>query len=507
MKGSGPAGPGLPETVDATAVLDACPEALVFVASDGSVRYWNAAAERLTGLGHAAACGKHWLDAGLIPKGEEANNAEFLLKALAGQDGVGLEFRSSSAPNSQLHLKAVAEPVRRDGGVVGVVISLRDISEQRRLEESLRIAQRQESVGKLATGLAHDFNNVLTVVKGYCELIVSQGELPTDAAKQLRGIATAAERGATLTRQLLTFSRRLALEVRPLDLNEVVGNFSQMLRRLLRENIAVEFKFAPQLPPVEVDLGLLEQILSSMVLHGGDAMPAGGRLIVQTAKEKTGPHTAQVCLAVKDTGRSLEKAALARLVEPAKEASISEHVPRMGLQIAAEAAAQMKGRLEATSQPGDGTTLKLYLPTSKKRLEDAAQVTPVQKSRGGKETILVVEDEPSIRELARAILSGYGYRVLEAGSGEEAMALWAKEGEKVDLLFTDIVMPGAITGRILAQNLEALKPGLKVIYTTGYSLDLLHSNLALRAGVNLLPKPYRASALAQAVRASLDAGR
>jgi CheY-like chemotaxis protein len=286
-----------------------------------------------------------------------------------------------------------------------------------------------------------------------------------------------------------------------------------MLRRLVGENIILQFRFMPSLPAIEADLGMLEQAISNLVLHARESMPAGGPLMIETglsqfdeaaAKQHPERQTGKfVCLGISDTGPGLDAAALARILEPPLGHD-PEAPPRLGLHIANGVVKQAHGWIEVQSQLGKGTTFKVYWPAATQKAETLEGVAPQEPVRGGAETILVVEDEPSIRELAKAILLGYGYSVCDAGSGEEALSVFAQQGGRIDLLFTDMVMPGQLTGRMLAERLEAQKPSLKVLYTTGYSLDLVQSNIALKPGFNLLSKPYSSASLAQAVRRTLD---
>jgi signal transduction histidine kinase/CheY-like chemotaxis protein len=401
----------------------------------------------------------------------------------------------------------------RNGQLAGVQLELRDASATARLREELRLSQKLAAVGTLAAGLAHDFNNVLTVVKGYSDMLGVSPQVLATAQKYLRQIATACERGAHLTRQLLTFSRRRLVELRPLDLNEAVANISPMLRRLVGENIVLQFNFTPGLPAIEADLGMVEQVLSNLVIHGRQMMPAGGTLRVETGlahasqlgpPPDVGPQTGPyVWLSVTDTSGGLERQATSQLLETPPGVDL-ERPPRLGLHIANSVSRQLGGWMEIVDIPGEGTSLKLCLPASERKAGALAQVAQPEPVKGGTETILVVEDEPSLRELAKAILVNYGYRVLEAGTGEEAVQVWEQHAQEIQLLFTDIVMPGSMTGRVLAEVLAARQPGLRIVYTTGYSPDLVLPGPAARLGINLLPKPYGAWSLGQAVRRALD---
>jgi signal transduction histidine kinase len=393
-----------------------------------------------------------------------------------------------------------------------VLAGFTDVTQERYLREKLRLSQKLEAVGRLASGLAHDYNNVLTVIKGYSEVMLLNPAVPPDVGRQIRSMATAAERGAQLTRQLLTFSRRQTLQFRPLDLNEVVSNITQMLRRLVGENVGLQLKYAPNLPTVCGDLGMLEQVISNLVLHARDQMGGGGQLRIATevlcsdtktvAAQDVGSGT-WVCLSLTDSGPGMDEPTRARLFEPMASVPGTEYYPRLGIHIANAVVQQHQGRIEVVSAPDKGTTFRVLLPASAEGLRRAEEGGS-ERPPGGTETVLVVEDEPSIRELMRSILAGYGYEVLEAGSGPEAQAVWQQQAHRIAMLFTDVVMPGGMTGIALAQRLQESKPGLKVLFTTGYSIDLVQAGVPLRAGVNLLPKPFSASSLLVAVRRCLD---
>jgi len=513
MSNADAARPLLPAGVSAEDLLDAAPEGMLALSPSGHLLYLNRRAAELTGLSGAQAVGRHFLALGVFAGAAAETLSEAMLRALRGEPAGRLELEVARPDQSRLTVDLWAEALRKEGALAGVQVRLSDATERKRLEEQLRLSQRLEAVGRLATGLAHDFNNVLTVVKGYSEVMLMNPRQPPNVVKQLRSMAAACERGANLSRQLLTFSRRRTVEQKALDLNEALSSVTQMLRRLVGENVTLQFRFTPSLPAIQADLGMLEQAISNLVLHARESMPAGGPLMIETGLSEFDEAAAQqrperrsgkfLCLSISDSGPGLDAARLARLFEP-PPGHDPEAPPRLGLHIANVVVKQAHGWIEAQSELGKGTTFRVYWPAAAQEAEAIEGTAPPEPARGGAERILVVEDEPSIRELAKAVLSGYGYDVCDAGTGDEALAVWAKEGGRFDLLFTDMVMPGQLTGRMLAERLEAQKPGLKVLYTTGYSLDLVQSNIALKPGFNLLPKPYSSVSLAQAVRRTLD---
>ena len=389
-----------------------------------------------------------------------------------------------------------------------------DVTERQNLEAQLRQAQKMESVGQLAGGIAHDFNNILTVIQGHTSLLGMTGKLSDDAKESTQQIALAAERAANLTRQLLTFSRRQIIQPKNLDLNEVVSNMTKMLRRLLGEDITLQVNYTPALPLVHADPGMMEQILLNLSVNARDAMPKGGRLFVDTsivtvdkAYVEQIPEAVPgeyICLAVKDTGAGIPPQTLPRIFEPFFTTKDVGKGTGLGLATVYGIVQQHKGWVKVASTVGKGTVFQIFLPTIKdKNVAQESQLAE-PKIRGGNETILVVEDEAPLRMLVRSFLERYGYKVIEAVSGAAAISLWDQHKDKIQLLLTDMVMPHGISGRELAERLLAERPTLKVIYSSGYSLAVVGTDMVLQEGINFLQKPYHPRKLAQAVRDCLD---
>jgi PAS domain S-box-containing protein len=390
-----------------------------------------------------------------------------------------------------------------------------DITERINLETQLRHAQKLESIGQLAAGVAHDFNNILTIIQGHADLLVAGCEPTHRSAEPLKQISAAAKRGASLTRQLLTFSRRQVIQPKILDLNSILGNMTQMVHRLLGEDISLESNYTPGLPSIEADAGMVEQVLLNLAVNSRDAMPKGGRLIVSTSpmdidqayvdqhpESRTGKF---VCVTVMDTGCGMPPETLSRVFEPFFTTKEVGKGTGLGLATVYGIVKQHQGWIDVSSQVGIGTTFKIYLPAHTEMAEAIDDNGPDRKrTRGGHETILLVEDEPVLRELARMILQDYDYRVLEAGNGVEALQVWDQQEGKIDLLLTDMVMPEGMNGRELAEKLKIRSPGLKVIYTSGYSFDAIGNEAAL-GDARFLQKPYPPPQLAQTVRECLDA--
>ncbi|MBI3853129.1 MAG: response regulator [Verrucomicrobia bacterium] len=387
--------------------------------------------------------------------------------------------------------------------------------ERKQLEEQLRQSQKMEAVGQLAGGVAHDFNNLLTIIEGYTELLSAEPNLADGMKEKLHEVAAAAERAAGLTRQLLTFSRKQVIQPKALNLNEVIEGMGKMLRRIIGEDVDLQFHQAPRLPRVLADAGMIEQVILNLAINARDAMPNGGRLIIRTASARIDAvnlldHSESrpgefVCLSVRDTGCGMTPEILAHIFEPFFTTKGVGQGTGLGLATVYGIVRQHQGWVEVASQVGQGTSFKVYLPCAAEQDADTEPVAVSPKPRGGTETILLVEDETTVRNLVAGILKRNGYQVLEAASGVAALALWAEHQAQIDLLLTDIVMPEGLNGPVLAKELTAQKPNLRVLYTSGYSVKVEDTAFVLKEGTNFLQKPYQPNRLLQAVRKSLDA--
>jgi len=400
------------------------------------------------------------------------------------------------------------------GQICGMVGIGRDVTERKQLEEQLRQSQKMEAFGQLAGGVAHDFNNLLTVILGHIALLQLQESLNPDQAAGLVEIAKAAERAANLTRQLLTFSRRQLFQPKPLDLNEVVANTSKMLQRLIGEHIGLETHFAPGGAPVMADRTMLEQILINLAVNSRDAMPKGGRLIIQTAaiviseadvqaNPKARPG-AFIRLKVIDTGCGIAPKEMERIFEPFFTTKEVGKGTGLGLATIFGIVAQHRGWIEVESKLNSGTAFHIYLPRLAESEKSQTEFSRAPEVRGGNETILLVEDEAPVRSLARTLLERKGYHVIEADSGLSALQIWQQHRDAIDLLLTDMVMPEGVSGRELAERLCSEKPGLKVVYCSGYTDDMLGENSPLRNNPNFLEKPFNSHKLLKQVRDCLD---
>jgi PAS domain S-box-containing protein len=393
----------------------------------------------------------------------------------------------------------------------GIVI---DITERKQLEEQLRQSQKMEAIGQLAGGMAHDFNNILTVTHGHALLLLGEKGLSKSAKESAQQIAQAAERAAGLTRPLLAFSRQQVMQFRRLDLNEVLNGMTMMLGRILGEDIALQIKYWPQPAMVQADASMIEQVLLNLAVNAREAMPKGGQLAIDASITDLNPNRPAshpeagagqfVCLRVVDNGGGISPENLRRIFEPFFTTKEAGKRTGLGLATVYGIVKQHQGWVEAESEPGKGATFRIYLPVSKEQ-DGSPEKRPVKPSvRGGTETILVVEDEAPVRELVCKILTGYGYKVLPAPSGVKALELWRRSKGKIDLLLTDLVLPDQLNGRELAEKLRKSRAKLKVIFSSGYSPDVVGKDFVLQRGQHFLQKPYDLHKLALTVRNCLD---
>jgi len=405
--------------------------------------------------------------------------------------------------------------VHGPGGVLLAIEGIaRDITERKHLEEQFRQAQKMEAIGRLAGGVAHDFNNLLTVINGYSAQTLSELKKTDPLFEDIEEILKAGERAATLTRQLLAFSRRQVLKPETFDLNEVVADMDRMLRRMLGEDVELITVLAPALDPVHTDRGQIEQVIMNLVVNARDAMPSGGKLIIETAMANVDESYAQqhrsvvpgryVMFAVSDSGLGMDEATQARIFEPFFTTKPLGQGTGLGLSTVYGIVQQSGGSVWVYSELGKGTTFKIYLPRAAHRAGTAEELHRPLKPAGGSETILVVEDDPSVAKLIRAVLQSNGYRVLEARSAEEALALVETSGDSIQLLVTDIVMP-QINGWELKQRLTASRPRLRVLFMSGYTDNAIVQHGLLDPQTPFLQKPFTPTALVAKIREVLDA--
>jgi two-component system cell cycle sensor histidine kinase/response regulator CckA len=430
------------------------------------------------------------------------------------------EYRVRFADGEVRWLFGSAVPERQTDGSTLWHGFITDMTEHKRaeqarakLEEQLRQAQKMESIGQLAGGVAHDFNNLLTTVGAFVEL--AQEELPPNAQVRdyLEGVLAATSRGAALTQQLLAFARKKIVQPQEADLNAIIGRMAQMIGRLVGEHIEFALELSPELGSVKVDVGSIEQVIMNLIVNARDAMPNGGKLTLQTrnivldAREAASRGDvaagAYVRLAVTDTGTGMSPEVKARLFEPFFTTKAPGAGTGLGLAMCHGIVKQAGGTISVNSERGAGTTFFVDLPRRLDAPLPLRREAAFMSARTGHETVLLVEDEPMILRVARAALERLGYRVLCANNGLEALELARATTEHIALLVTDVVMP-KLGGSELAARLSELRPGIKVIYTSGYAENALATQGVLRERVNFIQKPYALAALSQRVREVLD---
>jgi PAS domain S-box-containing protein len=414
---------------------------------------------------------------------------------------------------SEVNLEVTDSFIEVQGRPLLLLSLFRDVTTQHRLEEQLRQSQKMEAIGQLAGGVAHDFNNILTVIHGHASLLLAAG-LEDNGARSAHQITQAAERAAGLTRQLLTFSRRQLIQPKKLDMNKIVGKMTEMLGRLLGEDIMLKLNYAQSPAFVEADAGMMEQVLLNLAVNARDAMPRGGELsvrisIVEINEDHVSRHLEArpgcfVCVSKSDTGCGIPAENLPRIFEPFFTTKEIGKGTGLGLATVYGIVKQHQGWIEVESVVGKGTTFRIYIPYVGKALAEGEKPATQFLVRGGAETILLVEDETPVRELVAGILQNYGYHILQAATGAEAIKVWRNNKDKVALLLTDLIMPGGMNGRELAQTLWAERPGLKVVFTSGYSADIVGKDFKLESDTNFLQKPYHPHTLALNVRRCLD---
>jgi two-component system cell cycle sensor histidine kinase/response regulator CckA len=399
------------------------------------------------------------------------------------------------------------------GGQPHALLLVQDVSERLLLERQLLQAQKMEGIGQLAAGVAHDFNNILTVIQGHSGMIEIRLPAEDPCAKSIHQVMLAAKRAATLVRQLLIFSRKQVTQFRDIDLNETLANSLAMMERLTGEQIQLDFQPGENLPAIHADDSMIEQVVMNLSVNARDAMPAGGKIHVTTALvtvhraanplDPQNRHGEFVCLTFTDTGCGMNTEILGRIFEPFFTTKSPGKGTGLGLATVLSIVRQHEGWLEVESQPNQGTTFKLYFQTSQ---QPAVKQSTIDEGelKSGRETILVAEDEDPLREMIAELLEYQGYKVLTARSGRHALEVWQASNQEIDLLVTDMIMPEGILGIELAELLLIQKPGLKVIFTSGYSPDMAGKNISLVEGINFMPKPYSIGKMAQLVRQCLD---
>ena len=450
---------------------------------------------------------------GIFWNPEEAAKLVAQCKLQGRLDGVDAEWKRKGGKPITVRLSGRAVS-NGPGSLAYLEVIAEDVTQRRTLEEQLRQSQKMEAVGRLAGGVAHDFNNLLNLIIGYAALLLDSTAPGDPARNRVEQIDKAAQRAASLTRQLLAFSRKQVLEPKVLNVNSIVEELDKMLRRLIGEHIDLVTVLSPFLGRVKADPSQIEQVIMNLAVNARDAMPRGGKLIIETANVyldeayahkhaglQPGPY---VMLAVRDVGSGMNQETVSHIFEPFFTTKPKGKGTGLGLAMVYGVVVQSGGHVAVESKVGKGSSFKVYLP----RVESVvpAEALPPAEALKGSETILLVEDEEPVRRLASEILQASGYTILEASGGLDALQVCETYSGGIQLMVTDVVMPG-MSGRELADELSSVRSEMKVLYVSGYTEDAIGEYGVLEEGVNFLQKPFRPSDLARKVRDVLDAVR
>jgi PAS domain S-box-containing protein len=493
-----------------TSAVEQAAESIMVTDPAGTIVYVNPAFERVTGHSSAEVIGR---TPQLLNSGQQPREfyADLWRTILAGEVWHGEIVNRRKDGTLYTERQSIA-PVRNTGGQITHYVSIgQDVSASKELEAQLRQSTKMEAVGRLAGGIAHDFNNLLTLILSYSNLLVQGLPKGSPVRRYAEAIETASEQAAALTRQLLTFSRKQIVNPRVLDMNLVVSNLGKMIERLIGEDIDLRVRLVPEPALVEADPGQLDQVIMNLAVNARDAMPRGGRLLVETATVELDDEYASrhvgttpgrhVMLAVADTGIGMDAETLSHIFEPFFTTKGPGQGSGLGLSTVFGIVKQSGGNIEVQSESGMGTTFRIYLPRVETPPEGDAAAAPSAPAPAGSETVLVVEDASGVRELAAEILTRQGYRVLEARDGAEALGVVERHSGPIHLLLTDVVMPG-LTGPELAQQARRSRPRIRVLYMSGYTASA--HEILQASGSALLEKPFSPDGLAQKVREVLD---
>lgn len=485
-------------------MISTLPQGRIIEVNDATLRLWE--------YDRSEVIGKTTSDLGIWVNPEERAAVIQRVTQTGSIREEKVAFRSKSGRTRQVRISA--EIIQSENELCLLSI-IRDITEQEALELQLRQSQKMEAVGRLSGGVAHDFNNLLGVIIGYTEFLQEQFEETNPLRKSIDEVLKAGRRAAALTRQLLAFSRQQVLDPKVLDLNVVVPDMEKMLRRLIREDIELVTTLDPELGKVKADQGQIEQVIMNLVVNAKDAMPQGGKLTIKTGNFimeesfvrqfpypiKAGPY---ICITVTDTGIGMDAETRSRAFEPFFTTKEKGMGTGLGLSMVYGIVKQSGGYITVESSPGAGATFNIYLPRSEDVAEPSAAPSETVHAAGGHETILLVEDEDSLRSLTRHTLESSGYRVLEASDGTSALEISMRHRDAIDLLLTDIVMPG-MNGRALAQEMVRQRPEIKVVYMSGYTGQTYSDESPINPGSFFLAKPFSRQVLTAKIREALDA--
>lgn len=510
-------------------IMETSPVGIVVADRTGKINFANLQAEKILGLARGliaqnAKSVLDWLLTDLEGKPLSGQTSSLRQVLESGQPVHDACFTIEPDPHGgaetsyhgRLLLSVNAAPLYDAAGKIdGLVVTVEDITARLAMEAQLRQSQKMESVGQLAAGVAHDINNILTIIQGHTGLLLNSGSLNADAVKSLKQISAASDRAAGFIRHLLMFSRKQVYRTKILDLNAVLQNLEYMLPRMLGEHIVLAIHCGAGLPRIAADTAMIEQIVMNLAINARDAMPKGGKLLIETAvAETTASYVQQhpeartglfVRLTVTDTGCGMEPSVMQRIFEPFFTTKEVGRGTGLGLATVYGIVKQHNGWITVQSQVGVGTTFKVFIPAAGETARSSDDSTSQSDTvLGGRETILLVEDESDLLGLLREVLEQYRYHVLTASSGAEALQVWEEQHGRVDVLLTDMVMPGGMTGGDLAAELKRRKPDLKIIYASGYTSAFEGRDFS-QDDASFLAKPYQPQQVAQLVREILDA--
>ena len=490
-------------------LIQASPLAIVTTDLSGTVSEWNVAAERMFGWFAGDVLGR---PIPIVPV-EQLEDDMRRLSASGEHSFTGYETRCARKDGSLVDVYVSTAALRGVGGMLGTVWVIADVTERKMMEEQLRQAQKMDAVGQLAGGVAHDFNNLLTVITSYGQFLINALPEQDPRRSDAHQITQAAARAASLTRQLLAFSRRQVLQPQVLDLNEVIGDMERLLRRVISEDIALVTQFESAIGAVRADRGQIEQVVMNLVVNARDAMPNGGVLAISTrvayldtayARRHAGVNPGKhVVFAVRDTGVGMDAATQQRIFEPFFTTKVKGKGTGLGLSTVSGIVRQSGGHIDVRSAPGRGTTFEIILPQVAATVPPKAEHVMHKALPRGTETVLVVEDEDAVRLIVRRVLRDQGYEILEARDGNEALRVCAQKGDAIDLVLSDVIMPG-MGGRELSRALAASRPGLPILFMSGYNDDGELAGSGADLGTGVLAKPFTAETLATQVREALD---
>jgi len=493
-------------------IIDSSEDAILSKDLNGIITSWNKGAERIYGYAPEEVIGKH---ISILTPGDRPDEVQKILQKVA--EGESIEHYESvrvAKDGRQLDVSISVSPLRdAKDDVIGASAIARDITAQKRAEGQLHQSQKMEAIGRLAGGVAHDFNNILAIISACTEFLRDRIDRAAESSQYVENIRKSIERGSSLTRQLLTFSRSSVIQPRVLDLNERLKDVSKLLRPLMGDDVEILIVSKAPAAVVEADPTQLDQIVLNLAVNARDAMPRGGKFILETRAENfddtfTEQHQNMspgkyVLLAVSDTGSGMDEATVSRIFEPFFTTKEMGKGTGLGLATVYGIVKQSSGHILVYSEPGHGTTFKIYLPSADHKigLESKSEAETVSPKQQGA-TILLVEDDEIMRSLTRQLLQEHGYNVVEADDGKSALERVGSHPGPIDLLLTDVVMR-RMSGPELVERLNASHPNLKVVYMSGYTGELMAEREVLKRGITLLEKPFTRTALLNTIHATL----